>query len=144
MEVTVNRLKHSYAVACCMRDIVQRHPEDYACSPEDMYILGMLHDIGYAFVEHQPDHAHAGGLALKRQGYRYWREVYYHSIPQEEYDSAELRLLNYADITTGPDGNPMAMQERIDNIILRYGKGSIQEQKAVKMRDQILSYGIRT
>ena len=42
--------------------------------------------------------------------------MYYHGIPQEDYDSAELRLLNYMDITTDPSGDVVTIEERIEDI----------------------------
>ena len=133
MEITVDRMKHSLAVARKMKDIVMQNPKEYDCSPDDAFVLGMLHDIGYEFVAEQKEHANKGGLVLKEQGYRYWREVYYHGIPQEEYTSSLLELLNYADLTTGPSGESMTVQQRIDDIIIRYGRESEQVIDAIKL-----------
>ena len=52
--------------------------------------------------------------------------MYYHGIPQEDYDSAELRLLNYMDITTDPSGDVVTIEERIEDIKQRYGENSFQ------------------
>ncbi len=137
MEITDNRLKHMNEVAKRMKDYVIQHSEKFDCKPEDMYILGVLHDIGYAFVDKQEDHAEAAGEVLKAQGYKYWKEVYYHGIPQEDYDSAELRLLNYMDITTDSSGDVVTIEERIEGIKQRYGENSYQAQEAFKMFEMI-------
>lgn len=136
MQITDNRLKHSLAVATKMKIMVQTDNEKYPVDPDEAFVLGMLHDIGYEFSQEQQEHANKGGLVLKKQGYKFWKEVYYHGIPQKEYDSPMLRLLNYVDMITGPTGEYMTIQERIDDIAERYGKGSWQEVEAIELAKQ--------
>jgi predicted hydrolase (HD superfamily) len=124
MEITVDRLKHSAAVASKMKELATQHPGRYCAGLNDAFILGMLHDIGYEFSTIQEEHAHEGGLVLKEQGYKYWQEVYYHGVLQHEYDPPMLRLLDHADMITGPAGENRTIQERIEDIAKRYGKGS--------------------
>jgi putative nucleotidyltransferase with HDIG domain len=133
MKITEDRLKHILAVATKMKEIVKNNSEEYPVDPDAAFVLGILHDIGYEFSQKQQEHANKGGLVLKEQGYKYWKEVYYHGIPQREYDSSMLRLLNYADMTTGPTGEYMTIQERINDISERYGKGSWQEIDATEL-----------
>jgi predicted hydrolase (HD superfamily) len=139
MGITFNRLKHSLAVANKMKSLAQSEYEKYPVNVDDAFVLGMVHDIGYEFAEEQKEHAKQGGLVLKKQGYVYWKEVYYHGIVQTEYDSKMLRLLNYADLTTGPHGDDMTIDERISDIANRYGKGSWQEVEAIKLARMIQS-----
>ncbi len=105
----------------------------YSIDPREAFTLGLLHDIGYEFCDKQSEHANKGGLLLKEQGYKYWKEVFYHGIPQNEYASNMLSLLNYADMVTGPDGTSMTVQERIDDIADRYGNDSEQVENAVNL-----------
>ena len=63
--------------------------------------------------------------------------MYYHGIPQEDYDSAELRLLNYMDITTDLSGDVVTIEERIEDIKQRYGENSYQAQEALKMAEMV-------
>lgn len=133
MEITENRLKHSHAVAARMKELAIEKPEQFPVFPDEAFILGMLHDIGYEFVDEQSKHAHAGGEILKEQGYKYWQEVYYHGIPQVEFDSPMLRLLNYVDMITGPDGTYMTINERIEDIVERYGAASRQAKEAIEL-----------
>ncbi len=141
--LTTDRLIHSYAVGAKMRDIVKHNLQHYSCNPDDMFILGMLHDIGYEFVEDQRDHAHVGGIMLKAQGYVFWKEVFYHGIPQTEYSSKELELLNYVDMIIGSDGTEMSIKQRIESIEERYGKYSEQAMNAKKLEEQIKSYNLK-
>ncbi len=103
----------------------------------DPCVLGLLLAIGYEFFDVQNEHANKGGLVLKDQGYKYWKEVYYHGIPQDEYDSPMLRLLNYADMITGPAGEHMTIEQRIDDIAKRYGEGSRQTSEARKLAEKL-------
>lgn len=137
MEITIDRLKHSLAVAIKMKSLAETEHEKYPVNPDDMFVLGLLHDIGYEFSEIQKEHAKKGGVMLQKQGYRYWKEVYYHGTTQKEYDSPELRLLNYVDMITGPSGEEMTVQQRIENITKRYGKGSWQEKEAIELSKMI-------
>lgn len=137
MEITINRLKHSLEVAKKMRDLSIQNPDKYPVNPDEMFILGILHDIGYEFVSKQEDHAKAGGEILKNQGYHYWKEVYYHGIAQQEYDSVPLRLLNYTDMITGPNGENFSVEQRIEDIAKRYGVGSIQEINALSLASSL-------
>lgn len=136
MQITDDRLKHSLAVATKMKIMSQTNNEKYPVDPDEAFVLGMLHDIGYEFSQEQQEHANKGGLVLKKQGYKFWKEVYYHGIPQKEYDSPMLRLLNCVDMITGPTGEYMTIQERIDDIAERYGKGSWQEVEAIELAKQ--------
>lgn len=137
MTITVDRIKHSLAVAKKMKEMAAENPNKYPVEPEDAFVLGLLHDIGYEFVSEQKEHAHKGGTVLKGQGYKYWQEVYYHGILQDEYDSPMLCLLNYTDMITGPTGEYMTIEQRIEDIAERYGEGSWQYLEARELAEKI-------
>lgn len=126
MEFNEARMLHSLAVARKMKKEVEKSPQKFSASSEDMFYLGLIHDVAYEFVDSQEEHEHKGGEILKSSGYKYWKEVYYHGNPNSEYDSAELRLLNYADMTTSPDGAEITIEERLEDIATRYGQTSFQ------------------
>lgn len=65
-------------------------------------------------------------------GYRFWKEVYYHGSSDIEYSSYELDLLTCCDMTTGPNGEDFTIQQRLDDIKARYGYQSIQYTNAKK------------
>ena len=138
MTITIDRMKHSLAVATKMKQMVVDDSNKYPFDPNDAFVLGLLHDIGYEFTNEQKEHANKGGLILKDQGYKYWQEVYYHGIVQDDYDSTMLRLLNYVDMITGPSGECMTVEERINDISKRYGKGSWQEREAIELAKGML------
>lgn len=99
----------------------------------ELFILGIVYDMGYEFSEEQKEYVNKGDMALKAQNYKYWQEVFYHGIPQEEYDSPMLQLLNYVDVITGPTGENVTIQDRIDDIAEQYGKESQQEREVIKL-----------
>ncbi len=130
------RLNHSLAVARKMKAIAERESH-FPHPAEDMFYLGLLHDAAYEFVDVQEEHEHKGGIVLRDSGYKYWREIYYHGDPNSEYRSRALDLLNYADMTTDSDGHDVSLEERLVDIARRYGKESIQYQKAYRLAKQI-------
>ena len=73
-----------------------------------LYILGLLHDVGYAFDP--ADHAHAGGRVLADLGFT-TDAVYDHGDPNVGFMDDELLIVNAADMTTSPTGAPMRMDE---------------------------------
>ncbi len=81
-----------------------------------MFLLGVMHDIGYEFVEHVADHAYVGGEILKQSNYQYWQEISQHGNIAVENMSDELFILNCADMTTGPNGEDFTFEERIEEI----------------------------
>lgn len=138
-----NRMKHSLAVARKMQALASKS-ENFPHSPEDMFLLGYIHDMAYEFVSHQEEHEHYCGELLRDNGYKFWKEVFYHGDPEASYKSSALSLLNYADMTTDPDGKSVTMEMRLEDIGLRYGKNSQQYIKALKLvqllEDQCLKF----
>ena len=132
-----NRYKHIRGVAELMAKMAPKGKEN------EMFLLGMLHDIGYLY---QPkDHNFCGGHLLKEQGYKFWQEVYWHGVPDADekgYCSAELDLLNAADMQVNGAGEQVSYAERLDDIALRYGKTSAQYIMAEKMVRHLESKGL--
>lgn len=85
MDISLDRLKHIKAVAVKMRRIVLENLDKFPYTPDEMFALGYVHDIGYAFCDDAREHAHKGGELLRTQHYKYWREVYYHGVCQDKY-----------------------------------------------------------
>lgn len=143
MELTESRFNHCLNVARKMREIVQGNPDLFDCKPEEMFYLGFVHDVAYEFVDDQTLHEHTGGELLKDMGFKYWKEVYYHGDPDSGYSSPELILLNWADLTTGPNGEDMTMSERLQDIADRYGDSSMQYENAKKLSEIVTHSFIR-
>jgi hypothetical protein len=118
-----NRLKHSYAVAKKMIEIgKEKNLSDEEL--EDLYLLGFNHDMAYHFTEYGKDHNIIGGEILKRNGYKYWKEVYYHGKITDEYDSLYLTILNQADMQINKYGEDVGYTGRLKDIEERFGTSS--------------------
>lgn len=66
--ITENRWKHILGVARKAKEFaLKMRPKDKKYV-EDMFLLGLLHDIGYEFTEGNASHAIIGGEILKRSG----------------------------------------------------------------------------
>lgn len=135
--ITNERMAHSMAVARKMKEIANSDPQKYPVNPEEAFILGILHDIGYEFSAEQKDHGRIGGELLKNQGYQYWQEIYFHGTTQDKFTSPMLNLLNYADMTTGPQGQSLTVEERIQDIENRYGASSWQTTEAIALAKKL-------
>ena len=98
--ISFDRMTHQLSVA---RDLVEQAQSRGTYSEQELqnlFVLGYLHDIGNEFATDPDDHAAIGGEVLKRLGFTYWAEVANHGNPESSYSSAELDLLNSADMHT--------------------------------------------
>lgn len=128
--ITEDRWKHILGVARKAKDLallLKPHDEKYA---EDMFLLGLLHDIGYEFSETGKGHSSIGGEILKRSGYKHWYEVSNHGYSENAIITDELFILNCADMSVGVDGKNCSFSERLEDIGRRYGLNSSAYQKA--------------
>lgn len=141
MKITTNRLKHCNRVAEKMKELTIANPKQYPYDPDEMYILGFVHDVGYGLGASPKNHAFVGAEILKNSGYKYWKEVYYHTSDQDVYNSPALTLLNFADLTTSPNGEDMSIPERIGDISARYGQGSEQVNDALAVMNKLKKLG---
>jgi len=129
--ITENRWKHILGVARKAKVIAIKLKPENAQYAEDMFLLGVMHDLGYEFMESNASHAVVGGKILQRSGYKYWREVALHGDETIENMSDELFILNCADMMTGPSGEDFTFDQRLEEIASRFGKGSHAYQKCV-------------
>ncbi len=113
-----NKQRHIVAVA----EYMYRNAEKYGLIPEEMYVLGLLHDVGYLYGN--VAHSMRGGHLLHSQDYKYWQEIYHHGKFQDEYESAALSLLNEADLMVDSNGRVVGFDVRLKDIKERYGEDS--------------------
>jgi len=120
-----------------------------------------LHDLGYASVIKKTGyHPLDGALWLRSQGFdeTVVSLVAHHScagleaevrglgkvldpFPKEETLLADLLL--FADMTTGPSGEDFSVQERMDEIVSRYGKDHVVSSFILKAKPLILEASTR-
>ncbi len=123
------RAVHSLAVANKMVEIGKK----YNLSDneiEELFILGFNHDIGYKFSNNTFEHNIVGGCLLKNNGYKYWKEVYYHGDPNADYKSLYLTILSMADMQIDKYGNDVGYKKRLEDIKVRYGEYSREYKNA--------------
>ena len=123
-----NRLKHSLAVAKKMIEIGKEYNLNDK-ELQDLFVLGFNHDIGYEYGNNL-NHEHIGGEILKRNNYKYWKEIYYHGDINAQYSSLYLEILNKADMQIDKYGNDVGYTKRLEDIKTRYGENSITHKNA--------------
>lgn len=130
-----NRLNHSLAVARKMVEIGKLYnlKDDEL---RDLYVLGFNHDIGYEYGNNS-NHEHIGGKILKRNNYKYWKEIYYHGDINSEYTSLFLKILNKADMQIDKYGNDVGYIKRLADIKCRYGEFSSTFVNAKKLIESL-------
>ncbi len=120
MTIDDNRKKHIWAVAELMRKFALEKGFSQQ-EADDLYLLGLLHDIGYAFLEKENYSLHnkVGEEFLKKQGYVHWKEVSFHGVAKSPYQSKFLDILNWAKHIDSK-GNFVSFEERLKDISSRY------------------------
>ena len=127
-----DRLKHIFEVAKLMKE----KAEIVGLDKEEMFALGMLHDIGYEFGENN-DHNFVGFQILDKQNYKYANEVLYHVKPDCEYQSLALDLLNFADMHIDKSGEYVSYEKRLEDIKTRRGESSLAYINSKKVIDEL-------
>ncbi|MEV0445359.1 HD domain-containing protein [Streptomyces spectabilis] len=144
-----NRWLHTQAVAARAREASLALPE---AERELLISAAWLHDIGYApGLRETGFHPLDGARYLESRGApgRLVRLVAHHSgavyeaeqrglsaelSVYEREDSPLLDALIYADMTTGPAGQPFDFERRMDEILDRYEAGSVVHTAISKAR----------
>jgi len=129
--ITQNRWQHILGVARKCKEYAAKLKPNDSKFTEDMFLLGMLHDMGYEFMESNASHAAVGGEILKRNNYQYWSEVSLHGDETVDNMSDELFILNCADMSIGPNGEDFTFDERLKEIASRFGIDAIAYKKCV-------------
>lgn len=129
--MTNERANHSWAVARKMVEIGKQMNLSEE-EQEDLFVLGINHNIGYQFGSNDEINE-KGAEFLRDNGYKYWKEVYYHGKPDSEYSSMYLDILNEADMKINNQGQEVSYEERLSDIADRYGRESIQYHNAEKV-----------
>ena len=127
MQLEGGRLKHMGGVAQRAADIALglTRDQDFA---EEMFVAGLLHDVGYAFSG-ADRHGVAGGKVLERCGYKYSPAIARHGNGVSL--SLAEAIINLSDMTTSKDGRQTSMEERLAEIEKRFGADSRQYRLAL-------------
>lgn len=103
---------------------------NYGLDPEKMFVLGLLHDIGYLYG--RKEHELTGSELLSQMGFSntYIDAIRNHGtspygLPDHNLTS-ELFLLQQADMSVNAKGDVVTFEERLCDIKTRYGSDSDQ------------------
>lgn len=113
------RILHMHGVA----EYMYRNAEKYNLDKAQMYVVGLLHDIGYLFGKE--NHPISGSQLLKDLGFIYAEDISLHGdVPKSQDISNVLKLLLEADLTVGKDGTVVGYKRRLEDIGARLGFNS--------------------
>lgn len=108
---------------------------------QEMFVLGTMHDIGYELSPDADKHNIVLGNILKRDGYKYANEIKYHSYMQEEYDTPEMRLLYFGDMTIDGYGKECTLNQRLEDIKIRHGENSDVYEESLIIANKLIEWG---
>ena len=137
----LSRMLHCHNVGLRMYSYAKQRwgwPQDRC---DDMYILGMMHDIGYELNPDPYEHDEAMAKALGHAGYKYIEEIRHHSFLQTDYDTPEMQLLYFGDSTVDGKGRWCTFEERLKDVEERHGKGSAVYQDTLAIIEHLKSLG---
>ena len=129
--ITQSRWNHILGVARKAKTLALKLKANDTKYAEDMFVLGVMHDLGYEFIKTNASHAAIGGAILQRAGYKYWKEVALHGDITIDHMTDQLFILDCADMMTGPNGEDFTFAERLNEIADRFGPDSDAYQKCV-------------
>ena len=138
-----DRKKHVWAVAEFLKNFASQKNMSKE-EIQDLFVLGLLHDIGYEFCNQKNTYKHniIGGNLLKEQGYKFWKEIYFHGVANSSYQSYYLNLLNWADMHIDSSGNIVSYEERLKDIYARHNKSAIALE-SMKLIEELKQKGFK-
>lgn len=114
--ISKERILHMHGVA----EYMYRNAEKYNLDKAQMYVVGLLHDIGYIFGKE--NHPITGSQLLKSLGFTHADDIALHgNAPSSQNISKVLNLLLEADLTVGKDGTVVGYKCRLKDIGERLG-----------------------
>ena len=124
--ITNEHIAHSVGVARYMHT----HANEYDLPKNQMFVLGLLHDIGY--IVSDTDHEAAGYHLLAELGFTFADIIAWQGMPPEYYLRAtdnkslpkELELLYEAELATSKVGSVISLEEKFKEIASTYGTAS--------------------
>ena len=140
MQISKERMAHMHGVA----EYMYKHAEDFGLENKDeMYLLGLLHDIGYLYGSKE-EHEQRGAELL--DDYKYVNFVQAHGLTPQEYKACygyfdyeipkEMLLLWTADMMIDLTGEEVGFEERLKGMEQECGLDS----DAYRICKEIIDY----
>ncbi len=119
MIIPPQRISHMHGVA----EYMYKNANKYNLDKNKMYVVGLLHDIGYLFGK--KNHAQSGAELMSALGFEHSVDISKHGdIPKDNEMNDILKLLLEADLMVGPNGNLLGYNARLADIGERLGYNS--------------------
>lgn len=128
-KISENRMAHMHGVA----EFMYEHAPLFRLNPDVMYILGLLHDIGYVHGKHL--HEVHGSEMMENLAFPYADIIKFHGTTPSAYMQMldcreneipkELILLWMADMSVDLTGKNVGYNARLDDIGTRLGFDSL-------------------
>lgn len=114
-----NKKMHMFGVAQFMHDQAPK----YGLKPDEMYVLGLLHDVGYIY-DGWHNHEEKGANLMRELGFKYADAISLHGVDVDDFNgktlSKEAMLLMAADSCVDYEGNIGSYESRRKDIEKRY------------------------
>ena len=116
-EINRNKKMHMFGVA----EFMYNEALKYGLKPDEMYVLGLLHDVGYIY-DGWKDHEKNGQKLMERLGFKDAEAIGLHGvdITEDTVLSKEAMLLIAADSCVDYEGNIGSYVSRRADIEARY------------------------
>lgn len=122
--ISDNKMKHIHSVA----EYMYEHANEHDLDSEEMYMLGLLHDVGY--IKGHTGHTKNGAEIAKQIGVNprlvYAIENHGMNLNKLENVTPELILLVRADLQINHLGEFVGYEKRLHNVKMVYGETSMQ------------------
>ena len=146
--ITDERMAHMHGVA----EYMYAHALEHQLEPEKMYVLGLLHDIGY--LGGKDGHESRGANILKNLGFEmgYFIAILWHGSTPSDFLALtggekklkipkELILLWRADMSVDSKGNEVGFQKRLEDIGNRLGFESREYKNCSEVIEWLIHNG---
>lgn len=142
--LTENKLKHSLAVANKARELAENLISDgnidKQAALDAIFITGLLHDIGYDKLEPGDNpSAHPAIGARMLQHFLQYQYTATRAIKEHGHSACDTLMsyvLNTADLSVDSHGNPVDLDERVQNICKKH-PGSDHARSAIKQLETV-------
>lgn len=135
--ISENKLKHMLGVARECRNLArQKNLSEDLC--DAMFIMGLLHDVGYEDEEGSMHGSVSEELIRKFQKHidNACDAISAHGLAFENWDVFD-EVLNTADMTISHTGEKISIEERLEGIKERWGSNSVHYKHACDVADKL-------
>lgn len=128
-KISDNKMKHIHAVA----EYMYQHAEEHGLDKDEMYVLGLMHDIGYirSHVGHLQNGREIATQVGLKENLIYAIENHGMNLDELELVTPELILLVRADLQISHTGEYVGYAERLKNAKEHYGAKSMQYKRVM-------------